>query len=308
MSFHMVASSEAPGESHFTGSESPEMCGKCGGKGSNPRAVGARDVGPFLLIRQGRTAPRFARRRSKVIRLTTDICDESVECVIELMDAFALLCNEEREDFSRKGIQYLRPTIYLQINSRGGTVNSGSDLYDRIRAFNADEAEMLPLVNTVATGQCASAAFMIWLAGYHRMFTENTMMMAHQPSTGMNGPATNITANYEGLQKLIENLLNIYVGEDSHLKEKLKESEAYNEWINKNDNAVDDEEHFKKWINETFNDEDNFFSAQRIKFKSFNLLRYPEKFSDQYVNKECGYLTPRGYARICKQVLPGMSP
>ncbi len=82
--------------------------------------------------------------------------------------------------------------IYFYINSPGGDADSGFGIYDMMRFVEA------PVI-TIVSGLCASAAVTIFLGADKgkNYSTPNSRFLLHQPSTGVQGSASDmeITAN-----------------------------------------------------------------------------------------------------------------
>lgn len=110
------------------------------------------------------------------VYLTSDITDESVHTArLELL---------EIQDQKKPP-----PYALLVISSNGGDLGAAFSLVDTIRAMS------LP-VATLATGKCASAAFLLLISGAKgkRYATENTPLMSHQHYAGMDGKAHDLLA------------------------------------------------------------------------------------------------------------------
>jgi len=86
-------------------------------------------------------------------------------------------------------------TVY--INSPGGAADSGFAIYDALRYFK-------PPVRTVVNGLCASAAVMVFLAAprERRFSLPNSRFLLHQPSTFVQGSASDIEISAEEIVKL----------------------------------------------------------------------------------------------------------
>src|SRR3989442_6973183 len=75
--------------------------------------------------------------------------------------------------------------INLYINSPGGSVTAGLAIYDTIQFIRPD-------VTTICVGMCASMGALLLTAGAKgkRFALPNSRILIHQPSGGMQGPAT----------------------------------------------------------------------------------------------------------------------
>ena len=98
--------------------------------------------------------------------------------------------------------------ITVYINSPGGSADSGFAIYDALRFFK-------PPVRTIVNGLCASAAIIIHLAApkERRYSLPNGRFLIHQPSTFVQGSASDIQINAEEIVKLRERY-NQIVGEE----------------------------------------------------------------------------------------------
>jgi ATP-dependent Clp protease protease subunit len=87
--------------------------------------------------------------------------------------------------------------ITVYINSPGGAADSGFAIYDALRFFK-------PPVRTVVNGLCASAAVMVHLAAprERRFSLPNSRFLLHQPSTFVQGSASDIEISAEEIMKL----------------------------------------------------------------------------------------------------------
>ncbi|HLF92142.1 MAG TPA: ATP-dependent Clp protease proteolytic subunit [Planctomycetota bacterium] len=87
--------------------------------------------------------------------------------------------------------------ITVYVNSPGGAADSGFAIYDALRYFK-------PPVRTVVNGLCASAAVMVFLAApkERRFSLPNSRFLLHQPSTFVQGSASDIEISAEEIVKL----------------------------------------------------------------------------------------------------------
>ena len=96
--------------------------------------------------------------------------------------------------------------INLYINSPGGVVTAGLEIYDTMQYIRCD-------VSTMCVGQACSAASLLLMAGAKgkRLALPNSRIMIHQPSGGAQGQATDIEIQAREILYLRNRLNNIYV-------------------------------------------------------------------------------------------------
>ena len=87
----------------------------------------------------------------------------------------------------------------VNINSQGGVVDVGFDIYDYLKSLK------LP-ITTIGSGLVASIATVIFMAGDNRKIKNGTRFMIHLPSGMAQGTADDIS-NYSQLLKDVENKL-----------------------------------------------------------------------------------------------------
>jgi len=92
--------------------------------------------------------------------------------------------------------------INVYINTPGGSVPAGLAIYDVANLIKA------PIITT-ALGTCASMGVILLLMGSKRYATKHTRLMAHQPSGGVIGTASEIGITYEEIQKYKKYLYDI---------------------------------------------------------------------------------------------------
>lgn len=89
--------------------------------------------------------------------------------------------------------------IYLIINSSGGNCAHGYALYSWLRMIAPD------LINTIAVGQIASMAMILFLAGKRRIVTRQCSSLLHEPSQQISsGTSMQIRTHVESAQSLKE--------------------------------------------------------------------------------------------------------
>ncbi len=96
--------------------------------------------------------------------------------------------------------------ISMYINSPGGVVTSGLAIYDTMQLIR-------PKISTLCIGQAASMGSLLLAAGEAgmRYALPNARIMAHQPSGGFQGQASDILRHAEDIMKVKRRLNEIYV-------------------------------------------------------------------------------------------------
>lgn len=94
--------------------------------------------------------------------------------------------------------------IQIYINSPGGSVYAGLGIYDTMQFVNPDVA-------TICTGMAASMASVLLCAGAKgkRAALKHARVMLHQPSGGVQGPASDIEITAREVAKLRQELYSI---------------------------------------------------------------------------------------------------
>jgi len=160
------------------------------------------------------------------------------------------------------------PTILIYFNSPGGYTDTVVELLSIIKMFD--------LVITVASGTCASGAFMLWAAGDIKVIQDYTSMMIHRESYGYEGKTDQHSELAEINNKLFKYLLldlcsNILT-EEEH--EKIKYTELYfsPETLIERGAAI-------TW--------DSFIESEEQVIKSIPVLVFPD--GNQYVTEDGFY-------------------
>jgi ATP-dependent Clp protease protease subunit len=92
--------------------------------------------------------------------------------------------------------------IEIILNSPGGNVYDGLNIYDRIRYSKCP-------IGILGTGLVASMALIIFLAGKIRMVTPNTILMNHQISSEVQGRYHDLKIELEEINRLEDLCLKI---------------------------------------------------------------------------------------------------
>jgi len=101
------------------------------------------------------------------------------------------------------GLKENSSPIHLYINSNGGWVHCGLLAYDIIKNF-------VRPIHTHINGVAASAATLISIAGKERTITKNSFYLIHQVSSGVWGTHQNIIDEKINLDKIMDNIIQIY--------------------------------------------------------------------------------------------------
>jgi len=91
----------------------------------------------------------------------------------------------------------------VHINSEGGVVDTGFDIYNYLKSLN------LPL-KTIGSGLVASIATVIFMAGDTRVLRENTQFMIHLPMGGVDGTADEIEDYAKEVRSVEDRLVKFY--------------------------------------------------------------------------------------------------
>lgn len=115
--------------------------------------------------------------------------------------------------------------IQIYINSPGGEIYSGLAIYDTIRQIRAP-------VSTTVVGMAASFGTVILAAGRKgmRYALPNATIHLHQPLGGGSGQASDIVIQAKEIQRLKDNLINVFVeatGQDRETIERDTDRDIY---------------------------------------------------------------------------------
>ncbi|EQH32774.1 ATP-dependent Clp endopeptidase proteolytic subunit ClpP [Clostridioides difficile] len=107
--------------------------------------------------------------------------------------------------------------IHLYINSPGGSITSGMDIYDTMQYIKPD-------VSTICIGMAASMGAFLLAAGAKgkRLALPNSEIMIHQPLGGAQGQATDIEIHAKRILKIKETLNEILSERTGQPLEKIK--------------------------------------------------------------------------------------
>ncbi|HEU4339706.1 MAG TPA: ATP-dependent Clp protease proteolytic subunit [Planctomycetota bacterium] len=134
--------------------------------------------------------------------------DDAGGMMKRLLKARAIFLSEAITDKTARRIQTAllmlqqddeKSPITVYINSPGGHADSGFAIYDFMRFVK-------PPVRSIVTGMCASAAVLPFLAvsKERRYSLPNARFLLHQPSTVVQGSASDVAINAEEILRLRE--------------------------------------------------------------------------------------------------------
>ncbi len=117
--------------------------------------------------------------------------------------------------------------IYMFVNSPGGHVESGDMIFDAIRFIT-------PKVIMIGSGSVASAGALIYAAAdkENRYSLPNTRFLLHQPSGGIQGPASNIEIYRREIVRMKERLDRIFAEATGQTPEKISADTERDFWLN----------------------------------------------------------------------------
>ncbi len=116
--------------------------------------------------------------------------------------------------------------IRVYINSPGGSVDAGYAIYDAMRFVRAP-------VHAVCAGLAASAATIILLGADkgHRYSLPNTRFLLHQPSTGMQGQASDISIGAQQILNLRARINDLLSEETGQPLERIETDTRRDYWM-----------------------------------------------------------------------------
>lgn len=134
--------------------------------------------------------------KDRVILLEGEVHDQMANLIV------AQLLFLESEDPEKE--------IFMYINSPGGVVTAGLAVYDTMQFIKC------PVV-TITMGQACSMGSLLAQSGApgRRLILPNARHMAHQPSGGARGQATDMEIQVKEILEMKKNLTNIYVKHNS---------------------------------------------------------------------------------------------
>ena len=170
-------------------------------------------VNPTVYNKDGRPGDILSLNlENRIIMLTGELNDE----LAALITSQLLYLDSVNEE-----------TIWLYINSPGGSVSAGLAIYDTMQSVKSEVA-------TVCQGTAASMAAVILSGGKKgkRFILPHSEVMIHQPSTSMQGKASDLMISMNHLEQLRKVLTSILAENCGRTEQELKEHLAADYWMN----------------------------------------------------------------------------
>lgn len=108
--------------------------------------------------------------------------------------------------------QPLAESFKVHINSEGGAVDVGFDIYNYLKSLNKP-------ITTVGSGRVMSIATVIFMAGSERILKEGTQFMIHLPWGGIDGTAEEIESYAKEVKAVEDKLIKFYTEVTATTKE-----------------------------------------------------------------------------------------
>jgi ATP-dependent protease ClpP protease subunit len=115
--------------------------------------------------------------------------------------------------------------VVININSPGGNVFDGVAIYNMIKQLDAE-------VTVEIVGLCASIASVIAMAGDKVIMRQGSFMMIHKPMTMIFGNSDDLFKQIEVLDKIEDQIINIYKKKTNLSNEALKSMLKAETWLN----------------------------------------------------------------------------
>lgn len=125
----------------------------------------------------------------------------------------------------REALQNMQGDVVVWVNSPGGSVIVGSEIYTMLRSYNGR-------VRVVIDGLAASAASVIAMAGDEVVMSPTAYMMIHRSSTWAAGNAADMAHEAEVLQEIDKGIVAAYVMKTGRSEDELLDMMTRETWMN----------------------------------------------------------------------------
>ena len=158
---------------------------------------------------------RITYHTAHVLQTMLKTCETDI---LEECETLRSLCERERsKEKLRLASMNIEPKpIVLYLTTHGGIVHAALAVVDAIESLQVP-------VHTVISGYVASAGTLISLAGQKRFMMPNSFMMVHEIRSGFWGKYSDARVEYENVTKLMEHIIQYYLGKTKITREKLTE-------------------------------------------------------------------------------------
>jgi ATP-dependent Clp endopeptidase proteolytic subunit ClpP len=113
----------------------------------------------------------------------------------------------------------------VELNSEGGVITEGIAMYSALRRHPGN-------VTIRVTGLAASMGSIVLQAGDKRIISPGAYVMIHLPSTGAEGESSDLRGAADLLDKMRDDMLDIYEARTKQPREKLSKMMAEETWLN----------------------------------------------------------------------------
>jgi len=128
------------------------------------------------------------------------------------------------EEFVKMLAEIKQPKVTIRINSLGG------DVWDANAIFNAIKAHPSKPITRIES-LAASAASYIAVAGYKKQAYKNTMLMIHEPMTGLYGNQYEFREVADILEQISGNMIDMYADNTNIGKREIKDMLKVETWM-----------------------------------------------------------------------------
>lgn len=146
--------------------------------------------------------------------------------------------NDFADVYDYLGLDYIAPSVIkqelsdadgddveLEINSPGGYVDAGSEIYTAIKEYSGN-------VTAKITGQACSAASFLALAADKVLMSPTAQMMIHRAATVAEGNTDDFASAYQALDSIDQSLVNVYADKTGLDKQEIYQMMSKTTWLN----------------------------------------------------------------------------
>ena len=158
---------------------------------------------------------RITYQSAHILQSLLKVCEMDILDEVERMnDVLATATSKEKPKFTNCVVK--PKPIELYLTTHGGIVHAAFAIVDTLLSMKVP-------VHTIVSGYVASAGTLISLAGSKRFMTPNSFMMIHEIRSGFWGKYSDARIEYENVTKLMEHVIQYYLGKTQLTRERLTE-------------------------------------------------------------------------------------